>query len=320
MTSPTTRRTPDPTAPDSTGPATPEHSTETTPVAEGTVVEREALATLAARIAQSVGRQVLDMRESGVNLAGTKSSDTDVVTAADHEAERLITSAIVEARPHDAILGEEGASRPGTSGITWVIDPIDGTVNYLYNIPAYAVSIAATVADPAAFADGRRAIAGAVAVPASEELFVAYQGGGATRNGAPIHVSQTEDLGLALIATGFGYSVERRTEQAEVVARMIPRVRDIRRIGSCAYDLCLVASGRIDGYYERGIQPWDYAAAALIASEAGADLLGKDPSTPPGEPLLIAGNPALAQEIHSVIAGGVTHESTNEFTDDGAAG
>ena len=259
------------------------------------------LADLAAQIARTVGQRILHLREGGVSLAGTKSSETDVVTAADEEAEELIVAALRNARPDDAILGEEGASHEGSTGITWVIDPIDGTVNYLYNIPAYAVSIAATVPDAAAFADGRRAIAGAVYNPRTEELFEASVGAGSRRNGLPISVSGHTDLSTALIATGFGYSVERRTEQAEVVARIIPRVRDIRRIGSCAYDLCLLASGRVDGYYERGIQPWDYAAAALIAREAGAEVIGRDGTTPPGEPLFVAGSPGLASQLRAAL-------------------
>ena len=260
-----------------------------------------ALASLAADIAHSVGARILELREQGVSLAGTKSSRTDIVTAADTEAERLVVDALIKARPDDAILGEEGASRPGSTGITWVIDPIDGTVNYLYNIPAYAVSIAATVPDETAFADGRRAIAGAVYAPRTNELFVAHEGGGATRNGERISVSHEDDLATSLIATGFGYSEERRREQAEVVARLIPQVRDIRRIGSCAYDLCLLASGRLDGYYERGIQPWDYAAAALIATEAGATIVGRDASTPPGEPLFVAANPTLTPQLRAAL-------------------
>ena len=257
---------------------------------------------LAARVARSVGLRILELRDEGVSLTGTKSSQTDIVTAADQEAERLVVSALTDARPNDGILGEEGTARASSTGITWVIDPIDGTVNYLYNIPAYAVSIAATIEDPRAFADGRRAIAGAVYAPRTDELFTAHEGGGSRRNGERISVSGHTELGTALIATGFGYSVERRTEQAEVVARLVPRVRDIRRIGSCAYDLCLLASGRIDGYYERGIQPWDYAAAALIAHEAGAAIVGRDNETPPGEPLFVAASPGLTPQLRAALS------------------
>ena len=260
------------------------------------------LAVIAARIAETAGHRIVLLRDAGVDVAATKSSATDVVTAADREAERLVTALIREARPEDGILGEEGASDSGTSGITWVVDPIDGTVNYLYDLPIFSVSIAATVADPEAFADGRRAVAGAVCAPRTGELFVASQGSGATRNGAPIRVSAQGELGLALVGTGFGYTPERRAEQAEVVARVLPLVRDIRRIGSAAYDLCLVASGRLDAYYERGLQPWDYAAGALIAREAGAEILGRDATTPAGEPLLIAAPPAIAGALHDTVS------------------
>lgn len=259
------------------------------------------LAALAASIATTVGEAVRSMRETGVTLAGTKSSLTDIVTAADQEAERRVVQLLTDARPDDGILGEEGSSRPGTTGLTWVIDPIDGTVNYLYDIPAYAVSIAVTVSDPNATADGRRAIAGAVYNPATRELFEAWEGGGARRNSVPIHISGHTDLATSLVATGFGYSVQRRTEQAEVVAKLIPQVRDIRRIGSCAYDLCLLAQGSLDAYYERGIQPWDYAAGALIARESGALVIGLDAATPPGEPLLVAASPALAPVLRDAL-------------------
>lgn len=278
--------------------------------------ELRRLADVAASLARSVGAVIRSLREAGVDVAATKSSITDVVTAADEEAERLLTSGLRELRPDDGILGEEGASISGTTGITWVVDPIDGTVNYLYGLPAYAVSVAATVevagetADGAAgephgpgdMADGRRAVAGAVYLPVTDELFTAWQGGGAQLNGEPLDGPVETALGTALVATGFGYTVERRTEQAEVVRRLIPRVRDIRRIGSAAADLCLLAAGRLDAYYERGLQPWDYAAGALIAREAGALVLGRDEATPPGEPLLIAAAPGLARELRGAIA------------------
>lgn len=263
----------------------------------------KALAELAAEIATRAAARILELRAQGVSIAASKSSATDVVTAADQESERLIVAAILDVRPDDGILGEEGTGITGTSGITWVIDPIDGTVNYLYDLPAYAVSIAATVADESAFADGRRAIAGAICNPRTDELFVAWLGGGATRNGEPIHVTGQTDLAVALVATGFGYTVERRTEQAAMVARVIPRARDIRRNGSAAYDLCMLAAGRLDAYYERGLMPWDYAAGVLIASEAGATLIGRDDSTPPGEPFMVVGAPGLVEELRALALG-----------------
>ena len=272
-------------------------------------IELSTLAQTAGALARMVGARIRSLREQGVAVADTKSSLTDVVTAADREAERLVAEALREARPHDGLLGEEGASTAGTTGITWVVDPIDGTVNYLYGLPAYAVSIAATVehdgrgsALPAGtMADGRRAVAGAVYVPAFDELFDAHEGGGARVNGRPIRVSEREELSLALVGTGFGYTVERRTEQAEVARRLIPQVRDIRRMGAAAVDLCMVAAGRLDAYYERGLQPWDYAAGALIAREAGAEILALEDGELPGEPMLVAGPPALARELRAAV-------------------
>lgn len=250
-----------------------------------------------------VGKRIVQLREAGVTVAANKSSLTDVVTAADQEAERLVVAALQELRPHDAILGEEGAGIAGTSGITWVVDPIDGTVNYLHNIPMYAVSIAATVADENAMADGRRAVAGAVYVPRLDELFEAWEGGGARLNHRPISISGATNLATALVGTGFGYTVERRIEQAAMVSRLLPRAADIRRSGSAAYDLCSFAAGRLDAFFERGLQPWDYAAAALILREAGGVMLGRDADTRPGEPLLFAASPGLVSELRSVVLG-----------------
>lgn len=259
------------------------------------------LGSLAERVARVAGDRILELRGQGVEVAHTKSSEIDIVTHADRLSEQLVQEAILAARPADGILGEEGASVDGTTGITWVIDPIDGTVNYLYDLPAYTVSIAATVPDPLAFADGRRAVAAAVYCPRTGEMFTAVEGGGATLNGRPISVTSQPSLSSALVATGFGYTVERRAEQAEVLTRLLPRVRDIRRMGSAAYDLCCLAAGRLDAYYEMGIQPWDYAAGALIAREAGATLLGRDERTPPGTPLFIATNSTLASELHRIV-------------------
>lgn len=265
--------------------------------------ELESLTNLAGSVARDVGVRIQELRERGVQIADTKSSLADVVTAADREAETLITQALRKARPDDGLLGEEGASIDGATGITWVVDPIDGTVNYLYGLPSYAVSIAATVTDhgPGTTADGRRAVAGAVYVPALDELFEAFEGGGARLNDQKIRTSQATELSLALVATGFGYTVERRTEQARVVSRLIPQVRDIRRMGAAAVDLCNLAAGRLDAYYERGLQPWDYAAGVLIAREAGASILALEENGLPGEPMMIAGPPSLAGKLRAAI-------------------
>ncbi|QIK62492.1 inositol monophosphatase [Leucobacter viscericola] len=261
------------------------------------------LATIASRIARTAGKRILELRSAGVTVAATKSSIVDMVTEADRECERLVVAALREARPDDSIVGEEGAAIEGSSGITWVIDPIDGTTNYLYDLPVYSVSIAATVPDTTAFADGRRAIAGAVYNPCNDELFEAHEGGGARLNGAPIRISEKRELATALIGTGFGYTVERKREQLEMLGRILPLIRDIRRLGSAAYDLCLVAAGRLDAFFEKGLQPWDYAAAALIAREAGATILGRDDATPPGEPLIFVADPHLASELRAVVLG-----------------
>lgn len=266
-------------------------------------VDAATLAALAGTLAREIGEMIFAKRAVGVVVSQTKSSLTDVVTAADQEAERLAIDGLRRLRPNDGILGEEGASVVGTTGITWVVDPIDGTVNYLYDLPAYAVSIAATVEDGAqgTMADGRRAIAGAVFVPSSGELFTAWEGGGAHLDGQPLSGPKPTELSTTLLATGFGYTKERRTEQVEVLRRILPLVRDIRRMGSAAVDLCMVAAGRVDAYYERGLQPWDYAAAALIAREAGVTVRGIGAEAP-GEPMLIAGRESIAAELATLIA------------------
>jgi len=185
-----------------------------------------------------------------------------VVTAMDHAAEKLITAALGRLRPHDGLVGEEGARRAGTSGVDWLIDPLDGTVNYLYGLGGWAVSVAATV-------EGTP-VAGVVHIPSLGETFAATSGGGATCNGEPLRLGNGPKLEQALVATGFGYAAGRREHQAAVLARVLPAIRDIRRQGACAVDLCMVAAGRVDAYFERGVQPWDHAAGGLVATEAGA--------------------------------------------------
>lgn len=258
---------------------------------------------IAAEIACEAGTLIHDMRMAGAEVDATKSSVTDIVTPADHRAEELIVERLRALRPDDGIFAEEGHSAETQTGITWVIDPIDGTVNYLYNLPSFCVSIAATIEDPRSYADGRRAVAAAVYAPRSDELFEAACEQGATRNGQPIHALPPKPLSQSLIATGFGYTRERRLEQHELLGRIIGKVRDIRRLGSAAYDLCLLASGRIDGYFEKGIQPWDWAAAALIATEAGAVTLGLDEHSPAGEKMFIAGAPQTALALQRLIRG-----------------
>lgn len=201
----------------------------------------------------------------------------------DSLAEELIVSRILRARPDDGIVGEEGAAAPSRSGITWVIDPLDGTVNYLYGLPGWCVSIAAKNE-----ADGS-AIVGTVYAPSLAMSWSAQSGSGAFLNGQAIKVSQSESLEESLLATGFSYSRKVRESQARTIERLIPRCRDIRRLGAAAVDLCHVASGAIDGYFEVGLKEWDLAAGALIAREAGALVTGGESE----ESMVIAANPAL---------------------------
>jgi myo-inositol-1(or 4)-monophosphatase len=195
----------------------------------------------------------------------TKSSATDMVSEADREAEAAIADLLRAERPDDGLVGEEGADDASASGRRWVVDPLDGTTNYLYRFPAWAVSVA--------LEDGDGGLAGVVHDPVADETFRAERGRGAELNGRPIHVSDATSLDTALIGTGFGYDAEVRAGQADVLRRVLPRVRDIRRAGAAALDLCFVAAGRLDGYYERGIHRWDYAAGALIVREAGGEVV-----------------------------------------------
>ena len=227
------------------------------------------LLTVAERVARAAGDLVREGRPDTVDVAATKSSPTDVVTAMDTASEALLREQIQAARPDDGILGEEGGLVAGPSGLTWVVDPIDGTVNYLYGIPAYAISVAVVAGDPLDPA-GHQVLAGCVHQPLSGETWTATTGGGAFLDGRPIRANTGVSLEQSLIATGFGYGVERRRYAAGVVAQVLPRIRDIRRIGSAALDLAALATGRVDGYYERGLGAWDLAAGGLIAREAGA--------------------------------------------------
>ncbi|WP_166982229.1 inositol monophosphatase family protein [Paramicrobacterium fandaimingii] len=227
---------------------------------------------IARDIAARAGELVRDRRREGVSVAATKSSPEDIVTAADRESEQLIRDLIVRARPHDGILGEEGGGTAGSSGITWVVDPIDGTVNYLYGLPDYAVSIGVVEGDPdpATWSP----LAAAVYAPARDLMYTASQGGGAFRGTKQIHVNTAVNPRVALVGTGFGYDPERRVRQAAIVTELIAEVRDIRRMGSAAIDLCRVGDGCLDGFFGVGLNPWDMAAGALVASEAGARVGG----------------------------------------------
>lgn len=235
--------------------------------------------------------------ERGGEAAGvaTKSTPTDVVTASDHALEVLIRDRIAAVRPGDAVVGEEHGSTAGDSRTVWVVDPIDGTVNFLYGMPWYAISVAAV-------RDGV-SVAGAVIEPASGRLWSAAVGEGATCDGRPLRVSGTSDLSLSLLGTGFSYRAERRVRQVGMISGMLPHVRDVRRAGAASLDLCAVAAGWADAYLEHGCNWWDWAAGALIAQEAGAVVRTPGPtgSVPPDDGLgpdaLFAATPAIAEEL-----------------------
>ena len=281
------------------------------------------LRTVAVSAAKEAGDLLAD-RAGQVEVAATKSSPTDVVTEMDRRSEELIRSRILAARPGDAILGEEGGLIGNTDNaqVLWVIDPLDGTVNYLYGLNDWAVSIAAEVEWPAdgevggaaggevgraaGGEVGRKIVAGAVYIPTRGELFCAVRGGGAwlqTGDGCwnRLHCRPGVPLDQALIGTGFGYRPERRMVQGEIVAALLPRIRDIRRIGVASVDLCAVAAGRLDGFYERGLNYWDWAAGALIATEAGAVVAGLN-GNPVSSSMTVAAGPGLFDSLATVLA------------------
>ncbi len=250
--------------------------------------------------------------EAGALLAGgvssvrtdiaTKSSATDMVTEMDRASERLLVEGIRSARPDDGVLAEEGTSAPNRSGVRWIIDPLDGTTNYLYGVPAYAVSVAVEV-------DGIVEV-GVVLDAAHGELFSAVRGRGARLDGRLIHTSPTTDLGKALVGTGFGYEAVHRRAQVDVLSGVIGDVRDIRRAGAAAVDLCWVACGRLDAYYEEGIEPWDGAAGLLVAAEAGGRTwVGASPRI--GRTITVAANPELFDPLLGLLvrAGAVSQRS-----------
>jgi myo-inositol-1(or 4)-monophosphatase len=227
----------------------------------GSGLDFDELRTVAVRVAREAAEQVRLSRGSAVARldaasVDTKSTETDVVTVADKAAERLVRCRLAQLRPGEPVLGEE------EGGLCWVVDPIDGTVNYLYGYPWYGVSLAAQV--------GGVSVAGAVVEPATGRIWSAARGHGAELDGLPLRVSEASRLELALVATGFAYSAQRRLRQAAFVGRLLGRVRDIRRAGAASLDLCAVAAGWVDGYVEQGLNRWDWAAGALIAQEAGA--------------------------------------------------
>lgn len=252
------------------------------------------LLNLAESIALKAGSLLVN-RPSKFDL-DQKSGVFDFATQMDHESEKLIVSAILAARPDDGLIGEEGANRESKSGVTWVIDPIDGTVNYLYDIPGWCISIAAK--------DRDGGLAGVVYSPATQSLWKAHRGGGAFLNGNPIKCNDPVALNRALVGSGFAYDLEKRKIQAALIARLLPEIRDLRRLGACAVDMCHVASGSLDAYFEAGVNEWDYAAAGLIATEAGA-MISIDEGIWNGEKnMVIVAGPALHPALSAQIRAG----------------
>jgi myo-inositol-1(or 4)-monophosphatase len=253
----------------------------------------EQLRALAEEVARAAGALLRDGADRVRAEVSTKSTGTDMVTEMDRASEVLITEGLLGARPEDGILGEEGVDIAGTSPVRWVVDPLDGTTNYLYGFPGFNVSIAAEV-------EGR-SVVGVVYDVVRDELFSAVRGRGATRDGQPIRPSGAQALGHALVGTGFSYEPDRRRRQAEVLVALLPRVRDVRRQGAAALDLCSVACGRLDAYYERGLAAWDLAAGGLIATEAGATVTDFDGGEARAGSV-VAASPDLAVALRDLLA------------------
>ncbi len=251
-----------------------------------------ALLALARPVAEEVAGALVGALGGDGPVISAKSTVTDLVTDVDRWAEARITERLLAARPDDAVLGEEGASITGTSGVTWSVDPIDGTVNFVHAIPGFCVSIAAQV-------EGR-SIAGVVVSPLHGDLFTATLGGGARRNDRPIRCADPPSLTRSVLGTGFGYDPERRRRQAEVLARVIAHIADIRRGGAAALDLCWVGCGRLDGYWEVGLNPWDHAAGGLVATEAGARGAAFD-GGPPSAASILAAPPSVWDDLVELL-------------------
>ena len=253
----------------------------------GAITDEELL-DVAVEAARAAGAVLLPRFGSETALA-TKSTRTDLVSAADLDAEAAIRAVLSVRVPDDAVVGEEGEDAAGTTGRRWIVDPLDGTVNFLYGIPMWAVSIAC---------EDR---VGVVFDPVRDELFCAIAGQGARLGDAPLGPGDVDDLGLALVATGFGYDAERRALQAAVAARVLPQVRDVRRAGAAALDLAWCAAGRLDAYWERGVNPWDVAAGELICREAGRTVRRLDPAAPLPWGTLAAA-PGIADALAALVA------------------
>ena len=242
------------------------------------------LAGLAERAARAAGALLMDHAARGAVGVESKSSATDMVSAADRASEQLLVELLGSARPDDGMIGEEGTERTGTTGLTWVCDPLDGTTNYLYAFPQWAVSVAVEDADGP--------VAACVFDPSRDEAFTAARGAGATLNGRPIRVSAARELATSLIGTGFAYQAEVRAQQGARMQDVLGQVRDIRRAGSAALDLAWVACGRLDGFFESGIQHWDYAGGMLLVPEAGG-LFAVGPGPHDGLLQVVASGPGI---------------------------
>ncbi len=263
------------------------------PIALGSGTVLGPLVDVATQAAREAGKLLRAGRDGMATDLNTKSSPTDIVTAMDRTAEELIVNRLLAARPDDGVLGEEGGEREGGSGLRWLIDPIDGTVNYLYRLPSWSVSIGAEMRG--------EVVAGVVYDVPRDVLWTASRGGGAYRNGHRVYPSTVDRLAGALLATGFSYLAERRARQGQVLATLLPRVRDIRRLGSAALDLCSAAAGHVDAYFEQNLHPWDLAAGGLIAAEAGCRVEGLA-GRPAGHRLVIAAPAQLFDELHDLLA------------------
>lgn len=249
---------------------------------------------LAREVALAAGALLLDRFGSPARGLGSKSSITDLVTDADRDAEVLVARLLRERRPYDGIAGEEGARREGTSGVRWIVDPLDGTVNYVYGIAHWCVAVAC--------ADEKGTVVGVIHDPCRNETFVAERGRGAWLGDRRLRVSDQRDLGRALIATGFGYDAAVRGRQGPTIARVLPRVRDLRRMGSAALDLAWVAAGRFDGYFEAGVNPWDVEAGILLVREAAGEVTRLDAIGEDRRPSVVATNPLVHAALLAAIA------------------
>ena len=257
----------------------------------GAAVAPVELEQLAVQFAEGAAAVVRAGRTGAVEVAA-KSTETDLVTEVDRATERWLVDRIRAVRPGDGILGEEGGGRSGSTGVRWVLDPIDGTVNFVLGLPQYAVSVAAEV-------DGE-VVAGAVCNPATGETFRAVLGGGAHLGDVRLSGPRQVSLAQAVVGTGFGYDAAVRARQVAALVPLLPTVADVRRLGAASLDLCFVAAGRLDAYFEVGLNVWDHAAGGLVAAEAGCVVSGLRGRPPSGQCYAAAG-PGLAAEFFALL-------------------